>query len=183
MLTPDVVNYFQQSGRPIAIVDIDGVTLDNNHRLPHIVYVNDEGKQVQREDADWAAFHAAGHLDPAGAAMPFIRLLGLTHTLAFVTARVAFGDQGAKLEARLNQELGDVPFIQIMREPYNTPEEGDPVTNHAEFKRLVIRKLKEHGLHVQVGIDDSLAICKMFTEEGLLSLRCHNHVPEAALWR
>lgn len=44
---------------PLAIIDIDGVILDNAHRLPHIVHTVDGKQTFKGADANWAAFHGA----------------------------------------------------------------------------------------------------------------------------
>lgn len=195
-LCPHTSAWLCAQRRPVAIFDVDGVTLDNNHRLPLIVHVVD-GKQVQRPDPDWQAFHQLAYLDRAGAALPLIQALAHTHSIVFVTARVELANDPAvehppgrnivhdHLLDMLDTVLqGRLEFGLVMRKPFNYDgSEGDPVQNHAEFKREVIHELRSHGLFPVIGVDDSLAICNMFTEEGLLSLRCHNHVPEAALWR
>lgn len=180
-LPPDLIAYIKSKGLPIAVVDIDGVTLDNNHRLPHICHTVD-GKQVQRDDPDWEAFHAVAHLDADGAAVPLIKRMAGLYFIVFLTARVAFANKAAEVHARLTDIMERRGFALIMRDPVKTVE-GDSVQSHAEFKRQQIHQLREHGLSVEVGIDDSLAICQMFKEEGLLSLRVHNHVQEEALWR
>lgn len=187
MLKPHVVAYLRSLLKPIAIFDIDGVTLDNAHRLHHIVQ-NFDGKQMNKVPGDWEQFHALADQDPPGAAFEIVRTFAKTHSIVFVTARVAFGSKRSALEDKLCRMYGipaefqDTLLPVIMREPVKTVE-GDSINNHAEYKRLVIHWMREQGLDPTVGIDDSLAICQMFKEEGLLSLRVHNHVPEEALWR
>lgn len=203
-LTPSEVTALQRAGLPIVVADIDGVTLDNAHRLHHIVETV-EGKQVQKQEPDWVAFHAAGHMDAAAAAVPLLASLSRTHSIVFVTARVAFKDQRQHLTDKLYALMYAAgydaagcmyPHVYLsMREPEYDWEalqasgkpkptnEGDTVDRHAEHKRQVIRWMREHGLNPTTGLDDSLAICKMFAEEGLLSLRVHNHIDDSALWR
>jgi phosphoglycolate phosphatase-like HAD superfamily hydrolase len=66
------------SGRPLAIVDIDGVVADVRHRLGHL----------DRRPKDWDAFFAAAGDDavhPEGAAI--VERLAEDHDVVFVTGR------------------------------------------------------------------------------------------------
>lgn len=170
--------------KPVAIVDVDGVALDNNHRLHHITHVVD-GVLVARPDADWPLFHSLEHFDPPGAACGLIRQLAHEHSIVFVTARADFDDRGVQLEGQLSEisQFAGIPFGLIMQQPITDPEVKHSINHHAEYKRGAIKYLREQGLVPTVGIDDSQTICQMFTEEGLLSLRVYNHIPETALWR
>ncbi|WYW02788.1 polynucleotide kinase [Pseudomonas phage vB_PpuM-Peetri] len=187
--------------KPILIVDIDGVVLNNEHRLHHIVHTVD-GVQVNRTDADWVSFHANGHLDTPGAAAAFIEAASNAFTPVFVTARVAFGEQRKHVHDMLAKTLPKVKdfnwrrgcpskdeiFPLFMRAPNenweaNKVNGGDAIVHHSEYKRVAIHWLRAQGINPMAGLDDSLTICKMFAEEGLLSLRVHNHVADAALMR
>lgn len=65
-------------GRPIAVVDIDGVLADVRHRLHHL----------ERKPKDWDAFFAAAVADPAHEeGLAVARRLAEDHEIVFLTGR------------------------------------------------------------------------------------------------
>lgn len=194
MLLDTDLHFLRDFNCPIALFDVDGVTLDNSHRLHHITHIAEDGTQQPRPDADWEAFHAASDDDAPGAGIHLIEALLNTHNVVFLTARVAFGDQRQRLIDQLYKvcpKLKNYGAIRLaMQEP--TTEDWRPaagcartnsINKHADYKRDVVLYMKEWGLNPTIGVDDSLVICKMYRDEGLLSLRVHNHVADEAMLR
>lgn len=66
------------SGRPVAVVDIDGVVADVRHRLHHI----------ERRPKDWDAFFEAAAADPPHPeGVAIVDTLAAEHDIVFVTGR------------------------------------------------------------------------------------------------
>jgi hypothetical protein len=67
-----------RDGRPLAIVDIDGVVADVRHRLRHV-----EGRRK-----DWDAFFdAAGDDPPHAEGLAIVATLGADHDVVYLTGR------------------------------------------------------------------------------------------------
>lgn len=170
-----IQNYRVRTGKtPVAIVDIDGVMVDINHRLGHIVQVVD-GVSTPSPTADWNTFHSLKHLDTAGMFVPVVKnFLRNDHTgVIFVTARQKLSEDivqqlVAKLEEVLH--LGKHEFAGLIM------REKDCNLGVVEYKRSVVRQLRADGLNLLMGVDDSHEICQMFIEEQLPSLRFMNHI-------
>lgn len=66
------------TGRPLAIVDIDGVVADVRHRLHHL----------ERRPKDWRAFFAAAPEDPTHPeGLAVVARLAADHDIVFLTGR------------------------------------------------------------------------------------------------
>ena len=163
------------SGKPVALIDLDGVIIDNNHRLPHISHAVD-GKQAPRQDADWAAFHAAAHLDTPGIFVPVVRRMIMygMYTPIFLSARieVEYGTHASILK-QVREALGaHIPHWSLLLRPQGSTEPAP------EFKGRIIDMLLERKVQIDLAVDDSHANCLQFKARGIPTLRMYNHLPE-----
>ena len=171
----------RSEGQPqVAFIDIDGVLLDNAHRL-HYICTPTDGDMPIRHDADWDTFHSQAHLDTPGAFTDMIRVLmtipsRVIHPI-FITARVAI-----KPETRLEvlEHLSRALKVQvisqelILRAPNPVPKaasEKPPL-----FKKRVAEMFLRANIKVAFAIDDSHANCMEFKGLGIPTLRAYNHI-------
>ena len=177
--TRKMLDVLETSPLPAMIIDIDGVVLNNAHRLHHIVCTDAEGNQQPRVDADWVEFHKAAHLDTPGDYAPLVKELIIQGVYApvFLTARVEIWDTTrSRLADQLHQALGfPVPlFSIIMRERQSS------FTAHT-FKNHITSLMLSRGVKVGMAIDDSHVNCLEFKALGIPTLRAYNHLREDAL--
>lgn len=163
---------------PAILIDLDGVIIDNSHRLHHIVKTVD-GKQTERHDADWAAFHAAAPQDTAGVFAPIItRLIRFgVYAPIFLSARIEI-ESGTRerilntVRSALNTHtLPD--WSLILREQGS--KEPPP-----QFKGRIIDAMQAAGIEIAFALDDSHANCLQFKGRGIPTLRAYNHLADDA---
>lgn len=175
-LIAQLVNHGRYA-RSVMLVDIDGVVLNNNHRLPHIVDTGPDGRQVTRADADWQTFHSLGHLDTPGVFAPVVEDLIRVYIPIFLTARVEIWEHTRKaLADQLSGALGRTinPNLIVFRERQASGRVK-------EFKRNFAKELIESGIRIGVAIDDSHENCEQFRSLGIPTLRAYNHLRDDAL--
>jgi len=163
---------------PVALIDIDGVVLNNNHRLHHIVETGADGKQRPRSDPDWKAFHAAAHLDTPGVFAPIVRdlIIGQYYPI-FLTARVEIWDTTRSnlvqmLSAAIQYPI-DPRFIILRDRDSSWPAD--------KFKAHIVSQMIMRGIKIGVALDDSHANCQAYRLMGIPVLRAYNHLREDAL--
>ena len=177
---------------PLAIIDIDGVILDNAHRLHHIVHTVDGKQAFKGAQADWAAFHGAAHLDTPGAFVPVLQQIIAAKAFhpVFLTARVErTSDVRKALHDHLERVLGYCPQVHdvIMRavDPNWNKDASDAAQGraetHAEFKARVLKSMMDQP-NVRIGllVDDSHANCLAVKALGVPTLRLYNHIDETS---
>lgn len=157
----------------VAIVDVDGVVLNIDHRLPHILGTKPTAEEVRSPKGDWPTFHSLAHLDTAAAAAKLIKTLHEKghFTIVFLTAR-SFHTEPTALEMCLRRELGLKlgDYLCVMKNTTIAEEHS------VDYKRRTVRRLLAAGINVEFAIDDQHALAVMFAEEGIPSLRLYNHV-------
>ncbi len=158
----------------VIIVDVDGVVFDNTARLnEHLIEVVDGRRQV-RSDADHEKYHAEVYKDVPTAFYPELRPLSSLYTIVFVTARPASDFQEQAFLDMLQDPPEGLWFYQFQGGPYAG-------MSSVEYKRAIVRLLREHGVDIVFAIDDSLAMMNMYKDEGVCALRCHDHIDDAGL--
>ena len=162
-------------GRPVALIDVDGVMQDNAHRL-HLICEVVDGVQRKLKKPDWDAFHALADEDTAGAFAAAALDLSRIYTPVYLTARVALNDEvRAKLAARMMFYTGvREQALVIMREPREDWQKSYKAA--ALYKEDVVRVLKAEGIRVALAVDDSHKNCEMFARHAIPSLRLYNHI-------
>lgn len=177
---------------PLAIIDIDGVILDNAHRLPHIVHTVDGKQTFKGADANWAAFHGAAHLDTPGAFVPVLKQIIQAKAFhpVFLTARVERTSEVRNaLHDHLERVLGYNPQVHdvIMRrvDPEWDKDASDDAQGrketHAEFKVRVVKFMQAEGCTIGLMVDDSHQNCWAAKELNIPVLRLYNHIDETSL--
>ena len=163
---------------PAILIDIDGVILDNTHRLHHIVCVGEDGRQAPRLDADWTAFHGEAHKDTPGAYVDFVKTLVVSgaYVPVFLTARVEiWTDTRATLMAKINEVLGlNFPDVSVIM------RERKSMFPAPAFKDHIVQRMLERGIKIGFALDDSHQNCLEFRARGIPTFRAYNHLSEDA---
>jgi hypothetical protein len=139
-------------GRPIAVVDLDGVVADVRHRLHHI----NAGRK------DWDGFFAAVGDDPVLAeGRAVVDRLVADHDIVFLTGRPErTRDATLGWLRRHGLPRGEL----VMR--------GDADRRPARlFKAAALRRLARSGRRVALVVDDDAAVCAALEDEGWTVLR------------
>ena len=130
------------------VFDVDGVLLDNAHRLKYI--------QGEKDERDWSTYFSLMEYDtPIGSNVRLARELGGMHALVAVTGRperfhtktaVALHDAGVRVERLICRSDSD-------RRP-----------NH-EYKQGVARNLIAEGWDIRLWVDDNPRVATVLREE------------------
>lgn len=160
--------------RPIALIDIDGIVQNVNHRLHHIVHDVD-GVSKYKNPPDWKSFVEQAHLDVPGAFVEVVRALSQTYDIIYLTARVS---NDAKMYWDLYDRLETVVgagHLLITRHKNDEQADGKYMPA-AQFKSHIVDRIKLAGFTPSLAIDDSHENCKAFVEAGIPTLRGYNHI-------
>lgn len=134
------------AGRPVAVIDIDGVVADVRHRL----------RYVESRPKDWDAFFAAAPDDPPLAAgIERVQQLAQEHDVVFVTGRPERCRQATESWLR-DHGIGDRPVI--MRR--NNDRRPARQTKLFEVRSIAARAA------VAVVVDDDPDVCAAMTAAG-----------------
>ena len=163
-------------GKPVALIDVDGVMQDNAHRLAHICHeVN--GVQKKLKNADWGTFESLADQDAAGVFAPLVAGLAHAFTPVYLTARV---DRENGNKERLAAELRRITGLHYAPLLMRSLESLASRESAVDFKRGVLRTLTADGIAIAMAVDDSHDNCRMFMDFGIPSLRLYNHLAPTA---
>ncbi|MCU1360449.1 MAG: hypothetical protein JWN99_1738 [Ilumatobacteraceae bacterium] len=142
---------------PCVLVDIDGVLSDASGRQHHLK--NPEGRR------DWRGFFGAvGEDQPLTAVPALLGLLDPSLAVVLLSARPSW----------VFQLTVDWLFRHTMRwDLLILRAEGD-TSDSADFKRGVLRELRDMGWEVALAIDDDQRIVQMYTSEQQPALYVHS---------
>lgn len=161
--------------KPLAIIDVDGVVQDNEHRLHHICEVVD-GVERKKKNADWQAYMDAAEGDTPGVLVPLIASMFQKYRVIYLTARVG-NPEGARLMVNRLKELDLLNGCAVvMRAPNHKGDNGSYVSA-TDYKKEFVEYLQSLGMNIAVAVDDSLKNCEMFRAAGIPTLRLYNHLP------
>lgn len=133
-------------GRPLAVLDVDGVLADVRHRLPHL----------DRRPRDWAAFFAAADRDP-----PLPEGLRLAHELAADHVVVYLTGRPERIRALTEQwlELHGLPPGALYMRPDHDRRPA------RVMKRELLRRLAS-GARVATVVDDDPEVIEALLAAG-----------------
>lgn len=171
MLSDELIRAIRESGKPIALFDIDGVLLNNAARLPFIQTKGEDGNPVSRgPDADWQAWHDNYTLDTAGAFVTMFQAVRDSVFPILVTARIdLFEDSSARTHRMLQQFGVCVPDCALVMRVKGVDQCG--------FKHGVAVALQACQLPIAFAVDDGLDQCNEYLSLGIPTLRAWNHLP------